>query len=186
MYVKSTSPSEGANKKIVLQSHTKSLFWHWYCLCAFLTCHIFFLLLYVVHVVYGTVMFSGEKKCVDMADLFYSSFLFKLSQNQHFGTLYCSLFFSVILFFNTDLKCKEGVLHVWVMLPFHLFCYLCYHVLMLNSFSLRKKKHSWQLICTVHVSMNKLPFSALLTPWIFHLCSQRGQLWAVHCVLVCC
>lgn len=58
-------------------------------------------------------------------------------------------FFSVILFFNTDLKCKEGVLHVWVMLPFHLFCYLCYHVLMLNSFSLRKKNthDNWYVQC---------------------------------------
>lgn len=51
-----------------------------------------------------------KKKCVDMADLFYSSFLFKLSQNQHFGTVYCSLFFffSVILFSIQILSVKRG------------------------------------------------------------------------------
>lgn len=30
------------------------------------------------------------------------------SQNQHFGIVYCSLFFFCDTFSNTDLKCKEG------------------------------------------------------------------------------
>lgn len=93
---KKPSPSEGANKEIVLQSHMKSIFAGIdIAVCVFFWRHIFFffLLLHVVHIVYGEVIFSGEKKCVDMADLFYSSFLFELSKSAFWNCLLLSFFF---------------------------------------------------------------------------------------------
>lgn len=106
---KKPSPSEGANKEIVLQPHMKSIFADIdIAVCVFFWRHFFFLLLHVVHIVHGEVMFSGEKKCVDMADLFYSSFLFELSKSAFWNCLLLSLFFFCDTFSNTDLKCKEG------------------------------------------------------------------------------
>lgn len=143
---KKPSPSEGANKEIVLQSHMKSIFAGIdIAVCVFFWRHIFFFsCCFMLFTLCMVKLSLAVRKSVLIWQICFIHLSCLSSQNQHFGIVYCSLFFFCDTFSNTDLKCKEGVLHVWVILPFHLFRYLCYyHVLMLNPFSLRKKKNSW-------------------------------------------